>query len=330
MKLYILVGSLLISTVFGSCGFSLSSGANFIGYWGQNSGRNEKALQSYCNDNRFTAFHIAFMNDFSDPSKPDTIGMNLASHCGTPCTGTYTGLLCCPTVASDISYCQRKGKKVLLSLGGASAYGKYSLTSSTGTTMADFLWNYFLGGSPTNGDPRPFGSTVLDGVDLDIENGENAGYSALISQLRSHYSGASKTYYISGAPQCVYPDAALGPSSGTALTKSGVTLDYIVVQFYNNEVCNVGQSSFKTSFNNWAATSVRRVMVGFLGTSGSGYLSSSQLNQALAEVWGNAKFGGVMAWDTGTVTHNTEGGTTPYATTIANNLRTKFCNDREL
>ena len=39
---------------------------------------------------------------------------------------------------------------------------------------------------------RPFGAAVLDGVDLDIEGGGSTGYAAFVTQLRNHFSGASK------------------------------------------------------------------------------------------------------------------------------------------
>src|SRR5579859_5413527 len=45
---------------------------------------------------------------------------------------------------------------------------------------------------------------------LDIENQQPNYYSDFITALRSLYSGGSKSYYITGAPQCVYPDASLG------------------------------------------------------------------------------------------------------------------------
>lgn len=39
---------------------------------------------------------------------------------------------------------------------------------------------------------RPFGSAVLDGVDLDIEGGGGTGYAAFVTEIRSLASGASK------------------------------------------------------------------------------------------------------------------------------------------
>jgi len=113
----------------------------------------------------------------------------------------------------------------LLSLGGAA--GSYGFTSdSQAETFADTLWDLFGGGTSTT---RPFDEAIIDGFDLDIEGGSTTGYVAFINRMRMHYvSDTSKTYYISGAPQCPLPDAYLN----TALTAA--YFDFIFVQFYNN------------------------------------------------------------------------------------------------
>jgi chitinase len=49
----------------------------------------------------------------------------------------------------------------------------------------------FLGGSSST---RPFGSAVLDGVDLDIENKNQTGYGAFANQIRTLAAGASKQF----------------------------------------------------------------------------------------------------------------------------------------
>jgi chitinase len=115
-------------------------------------------------------------------------------------------------------------------------------SDSAATAFADQLWNMFFGGSSST---RPFGSAILDGIDLDIENGGSTGknkifychakyshlmtvslgYVAFITQLQSHFSSATKKYYITAAPQCVYPDANLG-----AVINS-IPFDAIYIQF---------------------------------------------------------------------------------------------------
>lgn len=62
-------------------------------------------------------------------------------------------------MGTDIKACQAKGKIVTLSLGGAGGSVGFS-SDSQAQTLADTIWNIFLGGSsPT----RPFGDAVLDG-----------------------------------------------------------------------------------------------------------------------------------------------------------------------
>lgn len=60
----------------------------------------------------------------------------------------------------------------------------------------------------------------MDGVDLDIEGGRPENYPDLIRELRrlmdSETGAAKKSYLITAAPGCAYPDHYLGPErSGT-------------------------------------------------------------------------------------------------------------------
>ncbi|KNC98750.1 uncharacterized protein SPPG_05731 [Spizellomyces punctatus DAOM BR117] len=69
--------------------------------------------------------------------------------------------------SAHIKYCQGKGIKILISLGGAS--GAYSLSSpETANKVSQEMWDLFLGGNAPN---RPFLDAVLDSVHLDIEGG---------------------------------------------------------------------------------------------------------------------------------------------------------------
>lgn len=70
---------------------------------------------------------------------------------------------------ADIKTCQKAGKVVLLSLGGA--IGTYGFSSaSQATTFATTVWNLFGGGSSST---RPFGSAVVDGFDLGISQNKS-------------------------------------------------------------------------------------------------------------------------------------------------------------
>lgn len=70
-------------------------------------------------------------------------------------------------------------------------------------------------------------------IDLDIESGKPDYYAAFVNRVRSHAlnappavgSDAPKRYYITAAPQCVFPDEYIGD------TLSSVPFDAIYVQF---------------------------------------------------------------------------------------------------
>jgi chitinase len=72
----------------------------------------------------------------------------------------------------DIKTCQDKGKTILMSLGGANGVYGFS-NDADAEAFADTLWDIFGAG---NSDTRPFGDSVVDGFDLDIEGGGSTGY----------------------------------------------------------------------------------------------------------------------------------------------------------
>ena len=62
-------------------------------------------------------------------------------------------------MAADIKACQAKGKKIMISMGGATGGGTFS-SKDQAESFAKTIWNLFLGGSSST---RPFGDAVLDG-----------------------------------------------------------------------------------------------------------------------------------------------------------------------
>ncbi|ORX92680.1 glycoside hydrolase [Basidiobolus meristosporus CBS 931.73] len=287
---------------------------NFVTYWGQNSfgianadrGKWERSLGSYCNDDSLDVINLSFMNIFNagTPSPPV---INLSFHCeSNPFPGT--SLFSCPDIGKDIEYCQSKGKKIIISLGGATgSYGFNNDADAIG--FAQTVWDRFLGGSSNE---RPFGEAKLDGIDLDIEGGSGNGYSAFIKALRELYDkDASKKYYITGAPQCPFPDIFLGPALNDAW------FDMVFVQFYNNycSVSNPGQFNFG-DWDTWATTkSINKDVKIYLGVPGAqtaasmGYLPASQLEPIIDDIRAKyPSFGGVMAWDASSSDMNVENG----------------------
>ncbi|KAG0284591.1 Chitinase 1 [Linnemannia gamsii] len=279
--------------------FDPSSRTNVVNYWGQNSvsytGGKEGDLIDYCQDGTVNVFAIAFISQIQN-GRPI---LNLANHCAQ--TFPSTTLLNCPKVSQDIKACQANGKAIVLSIGGAS--GAYSLSdAAAGRAFADQIWDLFLGGAS---ETRPFGDAVLDGIDLDLESGQNFGYVAFVDSLRTKFAGGGgRKYYITAAPQCPYPDIA----TKDALEHSW--FDLVWVQFYNN-YCGVNDFGTGTLFNfatwnNWATTvslnkNVRILLgvPGGPGAAGTGVIDAARLSTILAAVQTYSNFGGVMMWDAG-------------------------------
>ncbi|KAK1284364.1 Receptor-like protein kinase FERONIA [Acorus calamus] len=252
-------------------------------YWGQDGG--EGSLASACTTKNYAYVNIAFLSVFGNGTTPT---LNLAGHCD-PSAGTCTG------VSADVRTCQSMGIKVMLSLGGGES--GYSLNSTADArSLADYIWNNYLGGSSSN---RPLGAAVLDGVDFDIVSGSPAHYDELARFLSAHSTSGRKVY-LSAAPQCPYPDEFLGPALATGL------FDYVWVQFFNNPSCDYeGSGSVSNLVNSWKqwTTSVRagKIFVGLpasTAAAGSGYIPLGTLtSQVLPVVNESPTYGGIMLWN---------------------------------
>ncbi|KAG5352040.1 hypothetical protein C0989_004032 [Termitomyces sp. Mn162] len=199
-------------------------------------------------------------------------------------------------MAADISACQAKGKIVTLSLGGASASVGF-LSDGQAATFAQTIWDLFLGGSSSI---RPFGTAVLDGIDLDIEGGSSASYTTFINTIRSRASGASKKYYITAAPQCVFPDAALSSVLNAAIFDA-VYGSITILAVFNRSVKNWNFGLW----DDWARfTSPNKNVKIYIGApaspsaAGSGYQHIDTMkNISVSMRKSFPSFGGVMLWD---------------------------------
>lgn len=164
----------------------------------------------------------------------------------------------------------------------------------------------FLGGTGSE-DLRPFGSDViLDGVDFDNESGDGSFYPDLVTELRGKMSGNStKSYYLSAEPMCSFYDQSDSSIPDAILNQ----LDFVNVQFYNNEAQGIGGSDFKTTIQGWAKkfASVSPSPKLFLGVpSGEGSASTNiQSSDEIKTTVESVKnmnitgFGGVGIWDSG-------------------------------
>lgn len=164
---------------------------------------------------------------------------------------------------------------------------------------------------------RPFGSAVVDGFDFDFES-STSNMAPFASELRtlmdSATAGGDKTYYLSAAPQCPYPDVA-----DNDMLDGAVSFDFISIQFYNN-YCGVNSfvsgASTQNNYNfdtwdNWAKTVSAnpnvKVLMGIPANTGagSGYVEGSQLAAVIEYSESYTSFGGVMMWDMSQLYENT-------------------------
>ncbi|RDX91563.1 hypothetical protein CR513_26433, partial [Mucuna pruriens] len=262
--------------------FSKSNAGSLVVYWGQNEG--EGSLTDACNTGLYQIVNIAFLSSFGKSGPPQ---INLAGHCSPESNG-------CQRVGIGVKNCQSRGIKVMLSIGGDT--NSYTLTSpEAARQVADYIWNNFLGG---NSNSRPFGDSVLDGVDFDIEGGE-LHYAALAQRLHDHYASSSKTFYLTAAPQCPFQNNILNRALTTGL------FDHVWIQFYNNPQCEFSPNNpngFKSSWNQWT-TSINIKGKFFVGlpasraAAGSGFVPSEALINQLLPIVRSPKYGGVMLWD---------------------------------
>jgi chitinase len=188
-----------------------------------------------------------------------------------------------------------------LSIGGAYPANGYLKNANSAKSFADFLWGAFGPYSSTwvsNGNPRPFGTASVDGFDFDIEttiatnptdnggnNPENYGYNLMINELRSLYAASGGTYYISGAPQCILPDAHLSQAMTSAW------FDFIFVQLYNTPTCSARAAVSGGStvpLTSWTAVAAQnpnpnvRIYMGLVGS--SHFQSLSRTNPSCSQV----------------------------------------------
>lgn len=292
---------LLLASLLGrALAFSASSNQNVAVYWGQNSYGNQERLSYYCDSDDTDIILLAFVTGFPE------LSLNFANQCG----GSFSnGVLHCSQIGEDIKTCQAKGKKVLLSLGGAS--GSYGFSGSNADSDAEefaaTLWNKFGAGSD---DERPFDDAIVDGFDFDLENNNQAGTVALSNALRTQFAkDSSKQYYLSAAPQCVYPDA----STGDILAETDI--DFAFIQFYNN-YCSLGANFNWDTWQTYAElvspNKDIKLYVGLPGASssaGSGYADLDTVKKYVGlDILNSNNFGGFMLWDASSGASNTANG----------------------
>lgn len=321
-------------------GFSSSSKSNVAVYWGQNSyGQSSGSLEqqnlaTYCADSNIDIIPLAFAtNIHGTGGEPEVNFANSGNDCS---TFSGTALLDCPQIGDDIATCQQTyGKSILLSIGGATySEGGFS-SESDAVAGAQLIWDTFGPSSANASALRPFGDSAVDGFDFDFES-TVSNMVPFANQLRSlmdaDTASTGKTWLLSAAPQCPFPDSADDP-----MLSGGVSFDIVWVQFYNN-YCGLQSftagSSTQNNFNfdtwdNWATnTSANKnvkVMLGApanTGAAGSGYEDPDTLNTIIQYCEQFSSFGGVMLWDASQAYANT-GFLSSLKTNLNNDASTK-------
>ncbi|KAI0696937.1 glycoside hydrolase superfamily [Cytidiella melzeri] len=277
---------------------------NLAVYWGQDGANSQQRLSFYCQDDTIDIIPLAFLYIFRGEGGEPVI--DFANTCNQWDDPVFPGTdlaNCQSAMASDIQTCQSKGKLVTLSLGGATGQVGFS-SDSQAETFATQVWNLFLGGTSST---RPFGKVVLDGIDLDIESGTPAHYAAFVNKIRSLSAPTGKSYYITAAPQCPYPDVYIGAALNAA------PFDAVFVQFYNNYCGLDAPDEYNlATWDNWAKTqSANKNVKVFIGAAaskdaaGTGYVDSTTLANYAADAQAKySSFGGVMMWDADTAYNN--------------------------
>lgn len=224
-----------------------ASSSKVVAYWGNVA--NNIPLATMCANEYVDTVILSFLTTYPEHNtKDNTVGIvNFGNACGWDQYGN--GLFSCPDMADALAICRQNNKEVLLSVGGATAEDPSFSSQQVAINTANWIWKTFGANYPA-GTQRPLYDFVIDGIDLDIEHGgsaDQAYYSDFIAQLRV---ASGNTWKISGAPQCIRPDANMG----TYIQSSW--FDYIFVQLYNTADCSARNeidhpSSSTNTFKKW-------------------------------------------------------------------------------
>lgn len=147
--------------------FNAKAKDNVAVYYGQSPATSQVTLAKMCSDDSVNIVILAFLSEFFSAGGLPTIDFGAA--CGGQSSQMKakgaTGMLECGQMAQAIATCQSSGKKVLLSLGGATAQTAFT-DDNQAETFASTLWDLFGAGTGLDAGLRPFGKTKIDGFDV--------------------------------------------------------------------------------------------------------------------------------------------------------------------
>merc|ERR1711936_879017 len=292
---------------------SVSGAHKMVTYWGQNAcyaSHHEREnwahdLSEFWRNYDYDVIILSFLNVFFHGNNKDRMpGFNFAFHCETPISKEYPKLYRCPKIEEGIKECQKHGKTVLMSLGGA--VGRAGFGNAEDAKLFAYRVYHLLMSGTELSDIRPFGTAIVDGIDLDIEGGGYQHYTDFVKELRRLESTGSQKIMISAAPQCPYPDGMQGPAPGKFLGDVPQMIDEIYVQFYNNWCKISNPRVFFDFLRMWLDYSKKTngptVYIGVPAApraAGAGYVTPDFLKGIWDKVKDEERLGGIMFWDAG-------------------------------
>eukprot|EP00111_Clytia_hemisphaerica_P016403 TCONS_00048560-protein len=151
----------------------------------------------------------------------------------------------------DIKYCQSKGVKIVLSIGGSTRFIGFG-DAKKAKHFADMLWKLFLGGTKEAENellPRTFGSAVLDGINIEVLFGDPLYFVDFVRELRRVMDSSvnSQKFLITANPSCIHPSYILKDAFKEAIG----AFDHLFVNF-DDQNCDINKpEKFEPAFQVW-------------------------------------------------------------------------------
>jgi chitinase len=293
------------------------AGRHLAAYWGQDlfGGANpnavsrwEESLVDACTGTPYDFVIVSFVTGVASGSdgSPSSFQADFANHCiGGAAVAGASGLSVCDDIAAGIAACHKAGKRVLLSIGEGDPGLQADTSGTVGEQAAQSTWDLYLGGKGTG---RPFPGQSIDGIDLAFVVPQNeapsVGFVRFAARLRELMNQSGAKYYLTGRPECAYPDPSLGPGMGTVLGDALGAFDALFVEYFYDPRCSYSAtdaSGFQGSYQSWAALTRNGRPAIFVGLSlepqAVGAIDRSLLPKLLGDVKTSASFGGLMLRD---------------------------------
>ncbi|KAJ3298201.1 hypothetical protein HDU79_000089 [Rhizoclosmatium sp. JEL0117] len=295
-----------------------NSAKKLFGYWGQSAVGNfvgplglgtrpipaseqQKGLAYYCDLGYYDVMNLAFLYKFGggdahwglDHSSLGRYEVDAAGGISANFEGTPISTDVFLQVGKDIQYCQSNGIKVVLSIGG-DMHSPYNLIPGDGARLANIIYNSLLQG---NSSARPYGSAILDGVELDIEKTGPYFTSEQIILLQTLKQLSPKSIF-SAVPQCFLNGVGMDYNTGPVIKSNPELFDYVIIQYYNNPTCSY---PFGFNYPEWTKIFKGNLVIGLAGDDTSaitgGFLNPGQLQAVLDEVYNDPQFYGISVYD---------------------------------